>query len=476
MALGGGGTAYLTGFESLFVNPANLYIQEKSYSFQLSLFQGGFYHDTLLPIDEPVDRLKNLRKHTRFLDAESNLKRLQGDDYTTLLNRNYPNNNLRREFLTETDFYWFGIKWVRPDRSYAASFRTRYATRYELGKGLFTNTPVDDKNNTIIDKSLFQKTQVFHEFSLGYAESFTYLNGLLPQLSEFIIGIAPKLVISGASIEANYNNVYMMDSESTMWQQNVDYTQETSGVISDYANPFFDGSGLPAQADHTFGNLLNPAGIGAGLDIGVTYLITFGDDLSILRQQNQPTEKSLRLSLSVTDLGAVYQFKSPVRYASEYEVHRTDQVGDVSDRIYMGAPNEHYLFLSQFEDFNNLTSYSKNEESYELLLPTSLQAGILFQYQLLKLMGDFSYSLSESPFNHSGLASYIGIELRPVPFIPIRGGTRFAKNMAGYYSFGTGVETKRFDLNLSVLLKSRKIGPTSELLGVSTLGFKLYLQ
>jgi hypothetical protein len=29
MGLGGGGTAYLTGYEALFVNPANLYIQEK---------------------------------------------------------------------------------------------------------------------------------------------------------------------------------------------------------------------------------------------------------------------------------------------------------------------------------------------------------------------------------------------------------------------------------------------------------------
>ncbi len=77
MALGGGGTAYLTGFESLFVNPANLYIQEKNYRFQISLLQGGVYHDTVLPVPNILDRLNSFRDHTRFFDAQSSLMNLQ---------------------------------------------------------------------------------------------------------------------------------------------------------------------------------------------------------------------------------------------------------------------------------------------------------------------------------------------------------------------------------------------------------------
>lgn len=477
MALGGGGTAYLTGFEALFVNPANLYIQEKNYRFQVSLLQGGLYYDTLLPLQNNFDRFDSFSNQSKIYDAESTVENLNIDEYESIINRNYPNGNkTTREFLTESDFYWFGLKWVRPKRSYAVSLRTRYASRYELGKGFFSNVPVEKNNSMIVDRSFSQKSHVLHEFSFGYAESFTFLNGLLPQLSEFIIGIAPKIVLSGSSFEADYTNWLEMDSESSLWKQNIGYTQQTSGMLSSYGEEFAITGGLPSQAGHSFNDLFNPAGFGMGLDIGVTYLITFGDDLSVLRQQNEPTEKSLRLSLSITDLGAVYQYKSPLQFTSETTENFTSELGPPSETVFMGAPNEHYLFLSQFEDFTNLTFDSQNNGSFELLLPTSIQAGALFQYQRVKMVGDFSYSLSDTPFNHKGLASYIGVELRPLSYIPIRGGTRIAQDMSGYYSFGTGVETKNFDLNMSVLLKSRKIGPTKEILGLSLLGLKFYFQ
>lgn len=476
MALGGGGTAYLTGFESLFVNPANLYIQEKTYRFQISLLQGGLYHDTLLPVSNSMDRWESYRDHTSFFDSESPITDLGPADFETLLDRNYPRNSTSREFLSEADFYWLGLKWVRPERSYAIAFRTRYASRYELGRGLFSLTPVEKDTDMILDRSFLQKSQVFHEFSFGYAESFTFLNGLLPQLSEFIIGIAPKIVVSGASMDAGFKNYYTKNSESSSWAHQLEYAQQTSGVLSNYGMQFLNNGTLPSQSTDAFRDLMKPAGIGFGLDIGVTYLITFGDDLSILRQQNQPTEKSLRIGLSITDLGAVYQYKKPFEFNSESVERSTSEFGSLSETGFNGAVNEHYFFLSQFDQFSNLTESSQNKNPYEVLLPTSIQAGALFQYQRIKLMGDFSYSLSETPFNHTGLASYLGIELRPFPFLPIRGGTRFAQNMSGYYSIGTGLETKHIDLNMSVLLKSRNAGPTSEVLGMSFLGLKFYLQ
>ncbi len=476
MALGGGGTAYLTGYESLFVNPANLYIQEKNYRFQISLLQGGLYHDTSLPFSNNFDRLKSFKTRTDFFDTQSTQIQLEPDQYDVLLSRNYHGNDSSRQFLSAGDFYWFGLKWVRPERSYALSLRTRYATRYELGKGLFSMDPVQKNNQLVVNRSFSQRTQTLHELSFGYAESFTFLNGLFPQLSEFLIGIAPKVVLSGASSEINFTNRYERDSESSWWLHHTEYTQQTSGVLSNYSEQYFNSGALPSQGYETFQELMQPTGIGVGLDIGVTYLMTFGDDFSILREQNQPTKKSLRIGLSITDLGAVYQYKSPFQYSSANLTRSVSEVGSVSETAYTGAPNEHYFFLSQFDEFNNLTDDTQNQNSYELLLPTSIQAGALFQYQRIKLMGDFSYSLSETPFNHSGLASYIGVEVRPLSFLPIRGGTRFAQNMSGYYSIGTGLETKYFDLNMSVLLKSRNAGPTREILGMSFLGLKLYLQ
>jgi len=476
MALGGGGSAYLTGFEALFVNPANLYIQEKNYRFQFSLLQGGLFHDTLLPISNNLDRFSNFESHTSFFDDQSTSDRLNFDDVETIINRHYPGNRTSKEFLTEADFYWFGLKWVRDQRSYGISLRTRYANRYELGRGLFSSVPVEKNGVSIVDRSFKQTSQILHEFSFGYAESFTFLNGLLPQLSEFIIGIAPKVVMSGSYLDAAFTNFYELESESEPWQQQFGYSQQSTGSFSDFAQPFSNSGNLPTQTNKTFRDLLNPTGIGFGLDIGVTYLITFGDDLSVLRQQNQPTKKSLRLAFSITDLGAVHQYKSPFEFSSEVTEETTSQIGDPSEFSFTGSPNEHYFFLSELEEFSDVNFSSQNENNFDTLLPTSIQTGALFQYQRIKLMGDLSYSISESPFIHSRLASFIGMELRPFSFLPIRGGTRFARRMSGYYSFGTGVETDRFDLNLSILLKTKNVGPTSEMLGISMLGLTFYFE
>ena len=48
MGLGGGGTSYVTDYEALFINPANLQIREKNYGVQFSLGESGAYFDTPL--------------------------------------------------------------------------------------------------------------------------------------------------------------------------------------------------------------------------------------------------------------------------------------------------------------------------------------------------------------------------------------------------------------------------------------------
>ncbi|MCC5905786.1 MAG: hypothetical protein JJU13_06260 [Balneolaceae bacterium] len=474
MALGGGGTSYLTGYEALFVNPANLYIQEKNYRLQISLLQGGGYFDSLLPVTGNRNRFNRFFDLTAPYDPsllQQTLNDVQRDEIT---NRSFDPNRLESEFVNQTDFYWFGLKWVRPERSYALSLRSRVASRYQLGQGFFSDQIFEKNGMITFDQSLNQRYQTLHEFSFGFAESFTLLNGLLPQLSEFIIGIAPKVVLPGSYLEADYQNRYEMNSETNTWNHHQQFNQRTSGLLTESAGQFF--TGQPPASNYTFSDMLRPSGIGFGLDIGLTWLITFGDDFSVLRQQDVPTEQSLRLSFSVTDLGAVYYAGDPMVYETDLHTEEVNWPGPVSDILFEGAPNEHYNFLSQFDSFNEILTALAREENFDVLLPMSINAGGLFQYKRLKLMGDFTYSIVKSAFNPSGITSYFGVEVRPMPYLPIRGGTRMAPHLPGYYSIGTGFETRWFDLNASVQLKSRNGGPTSEILGASVIGLKFYIQ
>ncbi|MEX0648561.1 MAG: DUF5723 family protein [Balneolaceae bacterium] len=475
MALGGGGTTYLTGYETLFVNPANLYIQEKNYTLQVSLLQGAGYYDSQLAVNSPTQRFKRYSETFYPYDNLRSNRFINQENRSDIINRNFSEERLMSNQQSKADIYWMGLKWTREKRSYAFALRTRISSRTGLGRGFFSDEPVEINEGYRIDQSFNQQYQSLHELSFGYAESFTLLNGLIPQLSEFIIGIAPKIVISGSYLNTNFLNRYNIPGIGSGWIHEQKFTQQSTGYFSETNDAFYHTNNLPGFTEGSLGDLLRPSGIGMGLDIGITYLITFGDDFSTLRRQDVPTEKSLRFSFSITDLGAVYQYEKPLYFETEYSTREAETPGPVSELLFAGSPGEHLFFLDQNEEHPLRSAETRNPGSFDTTLPASMQAGALFQINRLKLMGDFSYALSNSAFSSSGLVSYFGVELRPLSFLPLRAGTRLSTDLPGYYSFGAGIETSFFDLNAAVQLKNKSIGPTSEIAGASIVGFKFYI-
>ncbi len=477
MALGGGGTAYLTGYESLFVNPANLYISEKNYSYQLSLLQGAYYYDSLLPVDNNFDRFRDFYNRSSFFNAGDTRTVLDEASREQIIERSFGNHRSSSVFTNRADIYWIGMKWVRPKRSYAFSLRSRFASQYELGRGYYSGTPLERNNSFHFEQSFHYRYEALHELSFGFAESFTYLNGLIPGLSEFIVGVAPKVVVPGSYMNADFTNSYNFVSDGAFWQRNLQYTQQTTGILSDHAAQFFSSqpSDLPS-GNKSFRDLMQPTGIGVGLDIGITYLITFGEDLSVLRRQDDPTDQSLRISFSITDLGAVYYYNKPFEYQTEPKTISTNTTGSLLQTEFGGAPNEHYNLVEEYGDLLAFSTDSFSEDNFNTLLPTTINAGGLFQYRRMKMMGDLSYSVSESAFTPKGLTTYLGLEIRPIRKIPLRAGTRLGSSLSGLYSLGAGFETERFDLNAAIQVKSRNSNPTSEILAASLLGIKFYIQ
>jgi len=54
-------------------------------------------------------------------------------------------------------------------------------------------------------------------------------------------------------------------------------------------------------------------------------------------------------------------------------------------------------------------------------------------------------------------------------------GTRIAPHLPGYYTLGIGFESKYFELNTALKVKSSRIGPTNEIVGASMAGIKIYI-
>jgi len=475
MGLGGGGTAYTTSYEALFINPANLQLREKTYRMQVSVLESGSYFNSPLQVKNAINRIENYEQTLRTSGADDFT--LTEDSRESILNRHFATGRLNREFQSSSVVNWIGVKWFREERSYAFSVRSRQASRYTIGRGFYDNSPIESGDIEVIDRSLSHQFQTLHEISFGYSESFSFLSGLFPNISRFIIGVAPKVVLSGPTYSTNHTDFYSREDESSSWVRENSYSFESTGVFSDHAerlqagrDPFNEGGGINSMSE-----LTEPTGVGAAIDLGITYLFTFGSDLSLIRRGEEPTEKSLRVSLSLTDLGMIHYFEQPFRAdTGPVEPEFADPVG-LSDTYFTGGILQDFNFLSNGMDHPLRSATNQNRDNYQSLLPASIQTGILFQINRVKMMGDIRLGLNDSAFQSSKFMSFIGAEVRPLSFLPLRAGTRIATDLPGYYSFGAGIETRYFDLNAAIQFRSTSKGPTLEPVAASVAAIKFYI-
>lgn len=470
---GGGGTAWTTGYESLFINPANLYIREKEYRLQVALGTVSGYHSPPLHHSGIRNSLENFFDKSRPLNTPS-APAAGPAEWQELIERNFDPEDRRSEHLSGGEIHWFGLHWQGEERSYGVAMRSRYANRFVTGRGWYhlpsDIMPADPAGQPPIDRSLIHRFQSLHEFTFGYAESFTFLNGLRPRLSRFIIGIAPKIVASGSYLNLvraeNYRSGpdggLLREGQLELW---------SSGMLAHRHRLLRQGSDPFATSRDRF-DLFRPTGYGVGLDLGITWLVTLGRDLSVVRMGDPETRNSLRLAFSVTDIGFIRYRESPFHTASE-SAPEPVAWPPPSERIYRGMPGEELLFLGSGDD-HPLLQGDESDRSFSVLLPTALQGGMLLQLNRIKLMGDMSLGLVDNAFNSTRLSTYIGAEVRPLLFLPLRAGIRFARNLPDYYSLGTGLVTNRFEIGAALQFRRASTGGT-EIAGASVGVVKIYI-
>jgi len=127
--------------------------------------------------------------------------------------------------------------------------------------------------------------------------------------------------------------------------------------------------------------------------------------------------------------------------------------------------------FAESDPFNTNATISNN--TFSTLLPMALHGGALLEINRLKLMGDVSIGLTNNAFNSTKIASSLGIEIRPLSFLPLRGGIRFEAQRPDFISAGTAIETNRFDISLSAMFKPNSLSERPSLTGavISALRF-----
>lgn len=472
MALGGGGITYITDYNANFYNPANLYISDRIRNFDFGLAIGGFYFNGVQNFSDIDEQRRNLEDY--IYAFEPGTYAINALDREEILEDNYIRNRSTSLHQTRLDVTLLGFKITNSKRAFSVAVRNRISSSFEVGRGWYSTDLQQDGSSTFLDRSLTHRYQSLYEFSIGFAESFQFFTDMTPRLDEFTIGFAPKLVLAGSNLNVHWENRYVESSNGNVRQiQQFDY--QDSGNFTDATASYL--SGIPAQTAlvrNITDDLFNPQGIGAGIDIGFTYLLTLGSDFSTLEETDQRTQKSLRISFSITDIGFVTYDQT-----SQFQINKdTTSVASlpslVSSDAFVGAPGQFLDFVDQFAITNPLRSATRTNENNNVLLPTSLHAGILFEVNRLKLMGDLSLGLTDNAFNSTKLIASAGVEIRPLKFLPIRAGTQLATDLPSYFSFGTAIETKIWDLSIATQFVSRTFKENPTLSGVTVAALQFH--
>lgn len=479
LALGGGGSTYLTDYTANFYNPANLLINDRSKRLDIGFLISGTSFNGVINSESLSDQKDNYL--TYFNTYTPGDYSIGAADKANIITTHYKRERLTSIHQSRFEVVTFGASWQKNERAFSFASRTKVGSRFETGRNWYTDQEVVNDNIRFSNQDLVHNYQILHEFSFGYSESVKLINGLSSRLDDFLIGIAPKFILAGPFQKSSWRNTYSQPEGSTDISRAQTFEHQSAGNITAATLAYFQGNTASQSVNQTIDpfkdELTNIHGFGVGLDVGFTYLLTFGSDLSTLNSNRQQTRRSLRISLSVNDIGFVkYDDQTLVLEETTQNSTSTD-FPDPADEAFVGAPGQFLNFVDQYGDENPFTDNSNSftQESFSTLLPTSLNGGVLIELNRIKLMGDMSIGISNSAFNTTTLTTSLGTEIRPLNFLPLRGGLQFTPGLPGSFNAGTAIETKFWDLSLALMVSSRSFTSATNIsgAGVAILQFHL---
>jgi hypothetical protein len=181
---------------------------------------------------------------------------------------------------------------------------------------------------------------------------------------------------------------------------------------------------------YDFNPIGTPAGTGWGLDLGVATAIN----------------RSVVVGLSLTDIGFI-----------EWTENTYGSSGNASFEI-------DDIFSKEQQDslINAYTGKDEEIDAFRTGLPAALRAGATWQYMPnLLFAADYTQGFNNLPGNSTVPRFAVGMEWRPVSFLPLRTGLAVGGNDRFTWAFGFGVNVVVFDFevateNIGLLLYPNK--------------------
>jgi len=475
VGMGGGGTAFLTGYSANFLNPANLMIADQRYNNGIGLGEIALFLNKQ-PIKKSIPSYSFL--FDQFTPQNINNYSITSTEHQNILTDWFPDNTDYYNRSARFDAVLLGLNIQTKNFALSLALRSRGINRIAINRGWYDDNFVKKGNLRVLRRELHQTIAVYHELSLGFAEQLPLINGWTAHLNRLYIGIAPKLIFGGTYFKGDYSSDYYSGNSGIQFQNVRNFSSFSTGPLSNdighynnstnqYAFPY---NGL------TYKDALQPTGLGAGLDLGLTYIISIGNDASLLREKNSgPLKKSFRLSASLTDIGFIRYKKNIKSYQVTNDTLMVNNIPGNAKTDFIGSPGSFSRFISN-DDPNGFTYNNNNKTqsaSRDIALPAALHIGSALQLNWWMATVDFTYGLNKNAFNSKYLITNIGGELRLIPYLPLRAGIQLQKKQNPIFDIGAAIDTPHFEISTGLEINTPGLKHNTFILGSAVTAFHI---
>lgn len=451
LSLGGSAISNQSGSLSLFVNPANLFLEtETSYKWSITLPAVG-----ALLIQPDIsngrftarENLENVFESTDQVPSPltpSDLGSVRGDLF---------NGSGKGVQQAQINLTWFAASYRMSNATIAIGMRTRYHSEMRTGSGWFENNLPTD--STALDRSFSQLHHSMHEISIGYAAQFEFLTGLTPSLNRLVFGFAPKLLLPGSYLQTRWKSQTQLLNDGRLI--NVHEARiRSSGTATQVLENQLSGT-PPPQFD--ISDLTEITGWGMAVDVGLTYSVPLGKRIRISPLGGQGiTLSGLQISVVLKDIGFIKQKQNLGLLVAPSDTLIINGDFGSANRFATGAIDDFLPFISQ--DAKAAAQLGRLQDqtpsSLNRRLPPRFLMGITFTLPRITLVSELAYTTTDLRDDPDFLRFNIAGEVRPLHLLPLRASLLLQQDVPLMSGLGTGIDLKNISLNVGLLIQPDK--------------------
>ena len=448
MGMGGIGVASTSGTAAVRHNPANLMIFERPQRWSLVASQFGYAFSSGIQPENLTEIHRYLRPlHTGMPREAFPYNRSRQE----LLENRFAPDDRSYTSIQNLDALLFGLSYTGNTLAVALTHYLRGDNSFETGRGWYSEQPLRTDNLLVTDRRFNQRFNLRHEIGISMASEYDLISGWLSDLSKIYIGIHGKLILPLAYANTSLHSVYATSEGDDVTTHTGSFSSRTAGNISQT----YSEGGLSL---YNPANLTDISGIGGGFDFGVTYIIGFGNDVSLTTRNKIPARYSIRLSASLTDIGFI-SYSSDLRRAVTAEQRQVLANPSVSnpplETEFTGNPADIYRFITSETERRLLDDATvSNPGTFRVLLPARITTGAAVQLNRLMFGAEIQHPIQSLTDQIQHTSFHLGGELRLLTTIPLRAGMQLERGQPIRYHAGTGLDFRALTFSVAVVAQS----------------------